>query len=352
MTEPQGSMDDDDLDDKKRNGNNMIITFTRRGLIAAAALAALVAAPVQSHAKDLTKLTFIQEWPTADGFWIPWILGSKKGFYAEEGLDIDIVAPPTVADTMKFLGTGRAQVAFTTVMDVIFARQEQAPVVAIGRYGRGNNWGIITPQGKPVTVADLKGKTIGIYNDAWTKTQLEMMLADGGLKLDDVKTVAAADDTVPLLLQNKVDAITGITNAEGTEMMTAGNQKSEFLAATDHGVPNTPIFMLAANEEWAKKNPELAKAFLRATRKSIEYAVAHPDEGIKAFADAYSKAYDGKFIDQQWKDTVPQFGKMDDDLMVNSEADWTTLLASLKKFEVVKDPAAANTYFTNDYLAK
>ena len=45
-----------------------------------------------------------------------------------------------------------------------------------------------------------------------------MMLADAKLTLDDVTMVAAADDTVPLLLQNKVDAITGITNAEGTEM--------------------------------------------------------------------------------------------------------------------------------------
>lgn len=330
----------------------MIMKFTKRFIVAVAGLAILVMGPATSSAKELTKLTFIQEWPTADGFWIPWILGTKKGFYAEEGLDIDIVAPPTVADTMKFLGTGRAQVAFTTVMDVIFAKEQQAPVVAIGRYGRGNNWGVITPQGKPMTVADLKGKMIGIYNDAWTKAQLSLMLAEAGLKLDDVQTVAAADDTVPLLLQNKVDAITGITNAEGTEMMTSGNQKPEFIAATDHGVPNTPIFMFAANQPWLKENPEVARAFLRATRKSIEYAVEHPDEGIRAFADTYSKAYDGKFIDQQWKDTIPLFGKMNGELMTNSESDWSELLAAVKRLEVVKGVEAPTNYFTNDYLAK
>jgi putative hydroxymethylpyrimidine transport system substrate-binding protein len=331
----------------------MTTNITRRGFNTAAfAVAAMAMMRETSFAKDLTKLTFIQEWPVPDGFWIPWILGSKKGFYAEEGIEIEIVTPPTVADTMKFLGTGRAQVAFTTVMDVIFARGEQAPVVAVARYGRGNNWGIISAQGKPLKVTELKGKTIGIYNDAWTKAQLSMMLADGGLTLDDVQTVAAADDTVPLLLQGKVDAITGITNAEGTEMVTAGNQKPEFMAATDHGVPNTPIFMLAANEPWLKENPEIAKAFLRATKKSIEYAVANPDEAIAAFAAVYAKAYDGKFINQQWKDTIPLFGKMDADLMASSEADWTTLLAALKKFEVVKDLQAPSVYYTNDYLAK
>jgi putative hydroxymethylpyrimidine transport system substrate-binding protein len=28
----------------------------------------------------LTKVTMVQEWPVADGFWIPWILGKQKGF--------------------------------------------------------------------------------------------------------------------------------------------------------------------------------------------------------------------------------------------------------------------------------
>lgn len=331
----------------------MSMKLTRRGFAAAAmALAAIISVPQKTIAQDLTKLTFIQEWPVPDGFWIPWILGSKKGFYAEEGLEIEIVTPPTVADTMKFLGTGQAQVAFTTVMDVIFAKEQQAPVVAIARYGRGNNWGILSPEGKPLTIADLKGKTIGIYNDAWTLAQLSMMLADGGMTIDDVKTVAATDDTVPLLLQKRVDAITGITNAEGTGMQTTGEQKAEFLPATAHGVPNTPIFMLAANQPWLQENPEKAKAFLRATRKSIEYASAHPEEGIAAFAELYAKAYDGKFIDQQWKDTVPLFGAMDASLMVNDAADWTALLEALKKFDVVKNVEAPSAYYTNDFLAQ
>jgi hypothetical protein len=43
---------------------------------------------------------------------------------------------------------------------------------------------------------------------------------------------------------------------------------------------------------------------------------------------------------------------MGDDLLVNNEADWTSLLAALKKFDVVKDVAAPGTYFTNAYLSK
>ncbi len=329
------------------------MTLTRRSLgLAVAALAAFATASVPAAAQELTKVTFVQEWPVPDGFWIPWILGSDKGFYAEEGIEIEIVTPPTVADTMKFLGTGTADVAFTTVMDVIFAKEQEAPVTAIARYGRGNNWGIISAEGNPLTVADLKGKTIGIYNDAWTKAQLTMMLADANLTLDDVTMVAAADDTVPLLLQSRVDAITGITNAEGTGMSTTGGQTPEFIAARDHGVPNSPIFMIAANDAWLAANPDLAKAFLRATKKSIEYAVANPEEGVAAFTARYANAYDSKFIEQQWTDTIPLFGEIGPDLMVLDESDWASLLDALKKFEVVAAPLAPSAYYTNDYLAE
>ncbi|WP_417692972.1 ABC transporter substrate-binding protein [Roseibium sp.] len=334
--------------------------FTRRALFASAAAMAsaailtcttpFFAAP--AAAQDLTKLTFIQEWPTPDGFWIPWIVGSDKGFYAEEGIELEIVTPPTVADTMKFLGTGRAQVAFTTSMDIVFAKSEEAPVVAIGRYGLGNNWGILSPTGTSLSVADLKGKTIGIYNDAWTMAQLEMILADAGLTMDDIKTVAASDDTVPLLLQERVDAITGITNAEGTEIVTVTGKAGEFLPAIEHGAPNAPIFALAANTDWLSENPELAKAFLRATTKSIAYAVENPDVAVEAFANRYAKAYDPAFINQQWLDTIPLFGKTDDKTLMNNEADWETLVTALSKFKVLETLLPATDYFTNDYLPK
>jgi putative hydroxymethylpyrimidine transport system substrate-binding protein len=301
---------------------------------------------------DLTKVTMVQEWPVADGFWIPWILGKQKGFYADEGIDLQIVAPPTVADTMKYLGTGRADVAFTTIMDVVFAREQGAPVTAIGRYFTDNNWGLFTKAGDKITAADLKGKTIGIYSDAWTKAQLQMVLKSAGLTMDDVKTVSAADDTVPLLLRDKVDAITGITNAEGTEIQTAGKQTGEFLPARENGAPNSPIQIFAANSDWLKQNPELAKKFMAATQKSIAYAIAHPEEGVDAYFKEYSKAYDRDFVAQQWKDTIPLLTKDDKgSYFTMTDEMWTPLLDAVKANDIVKKVEPTSSYYTNDAVS-
>lgn len=330
----------------------MKLTAFIRHLPLCAALAAMAFA-AHLPAKAATppaKVTFVQEWPVADGFWIPWTLGKAKGFYLEEGIDLTIVAPPTVADTMKYLGTGRADVAFTTVMDIIFAKEQGAPVMAIGRYGIGNNWGIFTTQGKPITVGELKGKKIGIYNDAWTKAQLSLVLKSAGMTLNDVQMVAAADDTVPLLLQNRVDATTGITNAEGTEIAVTTGKKPEYLPATAHGVPDTPIFMLAGNQQWLKNNPELAKAFMRATAKSIRYAMEHPDEAVAAFAAQYSKSYDPAFVKHQWQDTMAIMGKPDKDQLRLTDEAWNQLLSAITDLGIIKKALPAADYYTNDYL--
>ena len=65
--------------------------ITRRSFTGGlAALAVLAAGLAPAAAADLTKLTFVQEWPVPDGFWVPWILGSKKGFYEDEGIELEI----------------------------------------------------------------------------------------------------------------------------------------------------------------------------------------------------------------------------------------------------------------------
>jgi putative hydroxymethylpyrimidine transport system substrate-binding protein len=192
-----------------------------------------------SRSAKLTKIRMVQEWPVADGFWIPWIVARDKGWYKTAGIDLQIIPPPTVADTVKFLGTGRAELGFTTILDVIFAKEQGAPIISVGAYSQSNNWGLIGRQGEKFTVADMKGKKIGIYNDAWTKAQLAIMLKSANLTLKDVKMVAASSDTVPLLLTKKVDVATGVTNAEASEVRTVGKQKPFMLLAKDYGVPNS-----------------------------------------------------------------------------------------------------------------
>lgn len=318
--------------------------------IAALVLAVFAAtASSRPQAPKLTTIRMVQEWPVADGFWIPWIVARDKGWYKAAGIDLQIIPPPTVADTVKFLGTGRADIGFTTILDVIFAKAQNAPITSIGAYSQSNNWGLIGRQGEKVTVAGLKGKTVGIYNDAWTKAQLSIMLESAHLKLSDIKMVAAASDVVPLLLAKKVDVATGVTNAEASEVRTVGHQKPVMLLAKNYGVPNSPIWLIAANTSWLQKNPALAKTWFKVTKRALDWAIANPAAAVKMFEKAYPKAESYAYALDQWKATIPLF-KSPGGYFHQDNAQWSKLLPALVKQNLIKKPLPASSYYTNAYL--
>ncbi|WP_193045426.1 ABC transporter substrate-binding protein [Mycolicibacterium baixiangningiae] len=314
--------------------------------VAAAGLTACGSESEEPAADGTTPVNLIMEWPVADAFWTPFVVAKDKGYYSQAGMDVTITPPPTVADTMKFLGTAEADMAFTTTLDVLFAKDQDAPVIATGAYGDQNNWGLIARE--PFELADIKGKTIGIYNDAWSKAQLTMMLNSVGLALPDVQLVTAADNTVPLLLENRVDIITGVTNAESADVRVNGGFDPFFMAASDHGAPNAPIFVVAGNTEWLEQNTDTAKAFMLATKRGLDDALNDP-EGAMAIFDKTYPGSDMGFIVDSWNATaeilkaqVPPFEQSDEQ--------WSGLLDAAVAQDLVKSVDEPSAYWTNDYL--
>lgn len=312
------------------------------------------AAPTTQTGGGVTTVKMVQEWPVPDGFWIPWVVAKEKGYYQKAGIDLQILPPPNTAATAQYLGTGRADVAFDTSMDIVFGRAQGAPMVAVGNYGNQNNWGLISTKDKPLNFGEIKGKTIGTYNDSWSKAQLQIMLKSQGLGLSDVRLVIASSDTVPLLLQKKVDAITGVTNAEGSELASEGMADYKIELAKDHGVPNSPVWVLAANSDWLKKNPELAQKFMDATLKGWQDAVKDPEAAVATFLRVYPKAQTKEYTTIQWKATIELFGSssVTSRTLLQKETDWNDLLKAANDFKLVKKVDRSTDYFTNELLGQ
>lgn len=318
----------------------LMITATTAGLVACGSDSD------EPAADGMTPVNMVMEWPVADAFWTPFVVAKDKGYFKEAGIDLTITPPPTVADTMKFLGTAEADMAFTTTLDVLFARDQDAPVIATGAYGNENNWGLIARE--PFELATIKGKTVGIYNDAWSKAQLTMMLNSVGLQLSDVQLVTAADNTVPLLLENRVDVITGVTNAESADVRVNGGFDPFFMPASEHGAPDAPIFVVAGNTDWLEENPDTAKAFMAASKRGLEDALSDPEAAMATFEKAYPGS-DMGFIVDSWNATA-EILKAQQPPFEQSDAQWSGLLDAAVAQDLVKSVDEPSAYWTNDYL--
>jgi putative hydroxymethylpyrimidine transport system substrate-binding protein len=320
-------------------------------LVAFTGLAACGGSDDKTTSDGLTKITMIQDWPTPWVGWIPWIVADEKGYFKDAGLDVTIQAPATVSDPVKFISTGRADVAFTTSLDVVLADEQGASVRSIGAVTQTNNWGLIF-KGTAPSMDSLAGKKIAIYQDAWTKAQLGAMLKSADLTLDDVDLVTAPDDTAPLLMADKVDSATGITNAEMTEVEVGGGSPS-ILLAKDYGVPNVYVQVLAANDTWLDSHQTEAKSFMSAIQKATDWSVQNPDEALKIFQDVYPKALDATYAEASWKNTLPLYSSSDTDAhgyYWNDEARWQQMIDFCKSAGLTTKDLDPSALYTNDDL--
>jgi len=301
----------------------------------------------------LTTVTVIMDWPVPWLGWSPWLVADALGYFKQEGIALKIVPPATVADPAKILGTGRADLGFTTILDVIEGKAQGIPITGIGAYAQYNNWGVISWKSDHLTAKDLKGKTIGVYPDAWSKTQLTIMLHHLGIAINQVKLIYTSDDTVPLLLAHKVDVITGTTNAEQAEAEVNGKRSTSIFLSNQYGVPNAYIQVFAANDSFAKAHPTLVKAWLRATRKGLTYALAHPTDVVNIFMKRFPSAATRPYATSSWAKTAPLFGstftKAHGYFWQTSDV-WQSTQQVLLQYKIIDQTVPVSTLYTNSYL--
>jgi putative hydroxymethylpyrimidine transport system substrate-binding protein len=298
---------------------------------------------------NVAEVKMVPDWIAPDITWLPYAVGIDKGFYKSEGIHTTIVRPPDNATTVKMVATGRGDIGESATSDVVFAKQQGLPVTSVANYTQSNNWGLFGSSGKPFTVADLRGKRIGVFDDAWTKAMLPVMLRSAGLKMTDIKQVTAVDDDIPLLLANKIDYASNTSNFAMPQYQQKTGHEPTTLLAKDHGAPDTPVWAYVANQRWLQKNPAIAKKWLVATRKATEWAIADPEDAVKTYQAHFQlKTADYQNDLAEWKATIP-FLKGKAGFFTATDQQWTGLAQALKDAGQLDKVLAPTEYYTNSY---
>jgi ABC-type nitrate/sulfonate/bicarbonate transport system substrate-binding protein len=330
-------------------------------LVAAGALIAAAAAAsaatrshvsrAESHA-NLTTLRVVFDWPGIDFEAVPLAAGNAEGFYKKVGLNVDIVIPPTTSTTVKMIAVGRGDVGFDTTTDVVFAQAAGIDVKSIANYSQDNNWGLVAAPGKRINVKDLKGKSIGIFTDSWTKAMMPYVLRAAGLTASQVKQPIFSSDDIAPMLAGKIDLATNTINYAIAQVQSATGKRPSVLLATKFGAPNVPVWVYTAMSSWLAKHGSEAKAFLSATKKAFVWSIAHPAAAVDDYLAEYPKiGGTRKYSLSGWQATIPALGKTSS-LLVQRASEWTAVAQALKSVKLLSKPLPASRYFTNAYLGQ
>ena len=267
-----------------------------------AAAFALLAQP----ALAADKLTLILDWFVNPDH-APIIVAQEKGFFTDEGLEVEVVAPADPADPPKLVAAGQADLAITYQPQLHLQVHEGLPLKRIGTLiATPLNCLMVKADGPVQQIADLKGKKIGYSVSGVEDALVSAMLKNAGLTLADVEMVNVNWSLSPALIAGQVDATIGAyRNFELTQMRLEGAEGRCFFVE-EQGVPTYDELIFVANP--ANMDADTNRRFLHAVERGAQYMVNHPDEAWKLFSGTAPDLQD-ELNAAAWKDTLPRFSQ-------------------------------------------
>jgi putative hydroxymethylpyrimidine transport system substrate-binding protein len=235
----------------------------------------------------------------------PLIIAREKGYFAAEGLEVDLIAPADPNDPPKLVAAGKADLAVSYQPQLHLQVAEGLPLVRVGTLvATPLNALVVLKDGPVKAIADLKGRKVGFSVGGFEDALLGVMLEKHGLALTDVELVNVNFSLSPSLIAGQVDAVIGAFRNFELNQMDIVDRPGLAFYPEEEGVPAYDELILVANT--ANAGSPLIPRFLAAVEKATQYMINHPDEAWDAFK-ATSKDLDDELNKRAWRDTLPRF---------------------------------------------
>lgn len=330
----------------------MTVKLSSMLLAAAVSLTAM-----QAAAAD--KVTLQLKWVTQAQF-AGYYVAKDKGFYEEEGLDVEIkpggpdIAPPQV------LAGGGADVIVDWMPSALATREKGVPLVNIAQPFKSSGMMLTCLKETGITKPeDFKGKTLGVWFFGNEYPFLSWM-STLGIKTDGSEggvTVLKQGFNVDPLLQKQAACISTMTYNEYWQVIDAGIKPEELVTFKyeDEGVATLEDGLYVLEDKLADPAfKEKMVKFVRASMKGWKYAEANSDEAAEIVLEndasgAQTEAHQKRMMSEVAKLTAGSNGALD-----KADYDRTvkTLLGGGSDPVISKEPTGAFTTEITDAALK
>lgn len=241
-------------------------------------------APAKEEATGAIKVAY-----TASLCQAPLLIAKEKGYFKDAGLDAEMVfVEGTQAN--EAIGSGKVDAMQTLIMKTIHPWQNGLPVKATAGIHTGCVRVVVRNDGSVNSVADLKGKKIGVAGLADTGAivaQRALKHAGIGVTPDNMEVdfVVVDRNSLPQALESgQVDAI-AMTDPVGAIAEKKYGFKSVVDTAKSDFFKDEYCCDIVMSDKYLQEHPALAKKFNEAVIKGALFVQEHPEEAAKLLAE-------------------------------------------------------------------
>ncbi|MBO9400953.1 ABC transporter substrate-binding protein [Shimia sp. R9_3] len=264
------------------------------------ALAMLAATP--SFAAD--KMTLLLDWFVNPDHG-PIIIAEENGYFAEQGLEVEVIPPADPSMPPRLVAAGQADLAVSYQPQLHLQIHEGLPLKRVGTLvATPLNCLLVLKDGPIKSPADLKGKKVGFSVAGVEEAVLGAVLGKYGVTTDDIELVNVNFSLSPSLMSGQVDAVIGAyRNFELNQMDIEGAPGTCFYIE-EEGVPSYDELIYVANPD--TMDADKVARFIAATEKATQYIVNNPQKSWEIFASTSTELQD-ELNARAWVDTLPRF---------------------------------------------
>jgi NitT/TauT family transport system substrate-binding protein len=207
----------------------------------------------------------------------PLYVGTEKGFYAEEGIDLEIQYGFGI-DIFSLLSVGRIDVGLSDSDQLIISGENDLGLKAVLQYYQGYPVSIVAQRPEIDSIQDLVGMSIGtpeMYGTSYIG--LRLFLDHFGLT-DRVDVQRIGYTQVSSLLGGQVDAAVCFYNNEPIQMDLMGVDLAQWNVRDFSDMVGASFI---SSDTVLKGKADLLEGFVRATRRAMAYTVEHQQEALE-----------------------------------------------------------------------
>jgi NitT/TauT family transport system substrate-binding protein len=211
---------------------------------------------------------------------LPNYAATDKGFFAQEGIQGDIVLIGSTDTLIQALIAGHLHVAIVDPSAAINADERGASLKIIGGTVPVAAYTLVgCPKYK--SIRELKGTTLGVVSLVSGSTIfLREMLKKEGLELNRDYSIVQGGPTTQRLLSLK-GCNTSATMVLGGDLPRSRELGFPELARLQDYVPNLQFHSLIVDSHWAESNSALTVRYLKAMVRAMQWAHSHKEEAAE-----------------------------------------------------------------------
>ena len=325
-------------------------------------LAALVCLTAQAASAE-TKVRVGWCAKTVSSAAAPFAIAMKMGWYRAEGLDVELVPLAGSSACTQAVATKEVAFALPSVEPLAIAIRQGVKAKIYYTAYQGNIYGIAVPAESPVrTIADLKGKTIGVISMGSAGVPVaKALVATAGLNPESDVTIVVAGEgaqTAAMVRSKQVDALSQFD----TQYAMVENAGVKLRLLDTKQIDRYPANGFLTLDETLKSRRNEAVAVAKGYAMGTVFAIANPEAAVKILYEVFPQTKptgkdeatairdDVRVISARivnWKldkAGVKRWGE-------NSEANYAAYADFMLKYGIIKEKVAAKDLVTNDLIA-